>query len=104
MKYAKICKNTKGVVIMKELKWVLFGALTAGIGFLVYKSYKKDSNTNPFIDGFAEGCTNGFSAIPSPTTPKSYGQIAQEIQQKRIQTYKQLNAIHKEQRVKLKAQ
>lgn len=88
---------------MKELKWFLFGALTAGIGFLIYKSYKKDSDANSFIDSFAEGYTNGFSATSSPTAPKKYGQIAQEIQQKQIQAYKQINTNHKEQRTKLKA-
>lgn len=88
---------------MKGLKWILFGALTAGIGFWLYKNYKKDSDTNLPIDGFAEGYTNGFSATLSHIVPKGYGQIAQEVQQKRIQSHKQINANHKEQRIKLKA-
>ncbi|WP_334082629.1 hypothetical protein [Helicobacter typhlonius] len=88
---------------MKWFKWALFGILTAGVGFWIYKSYKKDSDANSFIDSFAEGYTNGFSATSSPTAPKKYGQIAQEIQQKQIQAYKQINTNHKEQRTKLKA-
>ncbi|AWI33796.1 hypothetical protein [Helicobacter apodemus] len=87
---------------MKWFKWVLFGILTAGIGFWIYKLCKRDSETNLSLDSFAEGYTNGFSAISSPTAPKKYGQITQEIQQKQIQAYKQINANHKEQRTKLK--
>ena len=86
----------------KELKWFLLGVLTAGIGFYIYKIYKKDSDDSLATDGFIEGYTNGFSATYSPTTPKSYGQIAQEVQQKQMQSYKKINANHREQRVKLK--
>jgi len=88
---------------VKDFKWLLFGILTAGVGFLLYRFCKKDSDANSFIDSFAEGYTNGFSATSSPTAPKKYGQIAQEIQQKQIQAYKQINTNHKEQRTKLKA-
>ncbi|RDU63549.1 hypothetical protein [Helicobacter sp. MIT 14-3879] len=87
---------------MKELKWLLFGILTAGVGFLLYKLYKKDSNKNTYIDGFAEGYMGGFSATPSPTAPKKYGEVALEIQQKQIQAYKQINANHQKQRISLK--
>ena len=87
---------------MKELKWFLFGVLTSGIGFLVYKSCKKDSETNLYIDGFSEGYLSRFSATHSPISPKQYGQIAQEIRQKQSQAYKYINAKHTEQRIKLK--
>ncbi|TLD83268.1 hypothetical protein LS70_005850 [Helicobacter sp. MIT 11-5569] len=86
---------------MKESKWLLFGILTAGVGFLLYNLYKKDSDRNTCIDGFAEGYTNAFSATPSPTAPKKYGEIAKEIQQKQIQAYKQINANHQKQRISL---
>lgn len=88
---------------MKDLKWFwfLFGVLTAGVVFLLYKLSKKDSDKNTCINGFAEGYTSGFSAIPSPTEPKKYGEIAQEIQQKQIQAYKQINTNHQKQRISL---
>ncbi|RDU58766.1 hypothetical protein [Helicobacter marmotae] len=86
---------------MKESKWLLFGILTAGAGFLLYNLYKRDSGKNTRIDGFIEGYTSGFSAIPSPTAPKKYGEIAKEIQQKQIQAYKQINTKHQKQRISL---
>lgn len=86
---------------MEESKWLLFGVLTAGIGFLLYL-YKKDSDKNTCIDGFAEGYTSGFSATPSPTMPKKYGEITKEIQQKQIQAHKQINANHQKQRISLR--
>ncbi|MBX7490223.1 hypothetical protein [Helicobacter turcicus] len=76
---------------MKDLKWLRFGILR-----------KKDSNTNIYIDGFLEGYVNGFTATPSPVIPKKYGQIAQEIQQKQMQTHKQINTNHQKQRISLK--
>lgn len=87
---------------MKELKWLLFGVLTAGVGFWIYKNYKKDSEKNIYFDGFSEGYTGRFSAISSPNPPKKYGEIALEIQQKQIQNYKQINANYQSQREKLK--
>lgn len=87
---------------MKWFKWVLFIILTAGVGFLLYKLCKKDSDKNTYMNGFVEGYTSGFSAISSPTAPKKYGQIAQEIQQKQIQAYKQINTNHQKQRISLK--
>lgn len=86
---------------MKALKWFLFGILTAGIGFLIYKFIKRDSDVK--IDGFVDGFM-GFSATPSPIALKKYGEIAQEVQQKQIKAHKAINAAHKEQRVKLKMQ
>ena len=38
---------------MKELKWLLFVIFTAGLGFLIYKIYKKDSNQDAYFDSFA---------------------------------------------------
>lgn len=87
---------------MKDSKWLLFGILTAGVGFLLYNLYKKDSDKNICINGFAEGYTSGFSATSSPTAPKKYGQITQEIQQKQIQAHKQINANYQKQRISLK--
>lgn len=89
---------------MKELKWFLFGALTAGIGFWIYKSHKKSSQTDLYVDGFSEGYLNTFSVTHSPISPKQYGQIAQEIRQKQIQAHRRLNTEHTEQRLKLKFQ
>lgn len=86
---------------MKWFKWILFSILTAGAGFWIYKLRKRVSDTNLSLDSFAEGYTSGFSATPSPTAPKKYGQIAQEIQQKQTQAHKQINANHQKQRIGL---
>lgn len=76
---------------MSELKWFIFGFITAGIGFLIYKSYKKDSK-NAYTNGFVEGFLSGFGAIKSPNTPKEYGEIARSIQQKQAKSYSKINA------------
>lgn len=80
---------------MKELKWLLFVIFTAGLGFLIYKIYKKDSNQNAYFDSFAEGYMSGFGATKSPTNHKEYGEIAREIQHKQAKTYSKINAEYK---------
>ena len=79
-------------MLMSELKWFLFGFITAGIGFLIYKSYKKDSDKNAYTNGFVEGFLSGFGAIKSPNAPKEYGEIARSIQQKQAKSYSKINA------------
>lgn len=97
------CKGNKNKRrTMKDSKWLLFGILTAGAGFLLYRLYKKDSDKNTYMNGFTEGYMSGFSATPSPIEPKKYGEIALEIQQKQIRAHKQINANHQKQRISLK--
>ena len=80
---------------MEKLKWFLFGFITAGIGFLIYKSYKKDSDKNAYTNGFVEGFLSGFGAIKSPDAPKEYGEIVRSIQQKQAKSYSKINAKYK---------
>lgn len=78
---------------MEKLKWFALGFITAGVGFLIYKLYKKDSNV--YMDGFISGFMSDFSATKSPNAPKEYGEIAKSIQQKQAQNYAKINAEYK---------
>lgn len=78
---------------MEKFKWFALGLITAGVGFLIYKFYKKDSNV--YMDGFVSGFVGGFSVTKSYNAPKEYGEIAKNIQQKQTQNYTKNNAEYK---------
>ena len=78
---------------MEKFKWFALGLITAGVGFLIYKFYKKDSNV--YMDGFVSGFVGGFSVTKSHNAPKEYGEIAKNIQQKQTQNYTKNNAEYK---------